>query len=113
MKFLVLRLKRWAQPELDRTMALLKKANDQLDRTLRENTALKNRNEELHVQVNKLQADNRDLHHELDLLKKANELQGDTIARMERYQKKLQDKYEHMFARVVQLEARLGIEPTT
>jgi hypothetical protein len=57
--------------------------------------------------VTRLEADNLSLHHQLDLLKKANELQGQTIDRMERHQKQLMDKYEHMFARVVQLEARL------
>ncbi len=113
MKFIVIRLKRWVQPELDRTVSLLRKANEQLDRTLRENTDLRNRNEALNVKVNGLVADNRDLHQQIALLKNTNELQGETIARMERYQKELQEKYEHMFARVVQLEARLNIEPST
>lgn len=111
MHFILIRLKRWVQPELDRTVALLRKANEQLDRTLAENTQLKNRNDALRVKVNKLEADNRDLHQQLSLLKQAKELQGETIARMERHQKELQEKYEHMFARVVQLETRLNLDP--
>ena len=103
------RIKRWVQPELDRTHALLKQANTQLDHALRENMSLKNRNEELNVQVHRLEADNRDLHHQLDLLRAANKLQAEAIDRMERHQRELQDKYDNMVARVMQLEAKLGI----
>ena len=102
----MLRVKRWIQPELDRAVALLRKANAQLERTLEENTQLKNRNEQLHVQVNRLMADTKELHHQLEMLRQANTMQGETIAKMEKYQKELMDKYEHMLTRVIMLEAR-------
>lgn len=108
-RIVILRLQRMVQPELDRTLRLLIKANTQLDHALRENTALKERNSSLSVQVNRLEADNKDLHHQIELLRQANELQGVVIARMERHQKELMDKADNLFARVVQLEAR--IEP--
>ena len=106
-QMILVRLKRWAQPELDRTLVLLKKANEQLERTLHENTILVNRNEELQVKVHRLESDSRDLHHQLDLLRKANELQGTIIDKLERHQRELTDKYEYMLGRVLQLEAKL------
>lgn len=106
-RIVILRLKRWAQPELDRTLGLLRQANAQLDRTLRENTTLRNRNEELNVQVNRLQADNKELHHQIDLLKQARDMQAQTIERMERSYRELREKHDYLYGRVVQLEARL------
>lgn len=111
MQWIVIRVKRWVQPELDRTRGLLKKANDQLDHALRDNTELRNRNEALKVQVNRLESDNRDLKQQLALLQKANELQAETIARMERRQKDLMDRVEHLVARVVRLETEAGRTP--
>lgn len=108
MQWIVIRVKRWVQPELDRTRGLLKKANDQLDHALRDNTELRNRNEALKVQVNRLESDNRDLKEKLGLLQKANELQAETIAKMERRQKELMDKVDHLVGRVITLEARDG-----
>ena len=103
---MLLRLKRWVQPELDRTLSLLRQANDQLGRTLKENTQLRMMNDELRSHVTRLEADNLTLHHQLDLLKKANELQGQTIDRMERHQRELIEKCDQLLVRVIQLEAR-------
>jgi predicted RNase H-like nuclease (RuvC/YqgF family) len=66
-------------------------------------------NDELHVQVSSLQTDNRELHQQMALLKQANDLQAEVMARMERQQKELQDKYDNMVARVMNLEAKLGL----
>lgn len=104
-------LKRWAEPELNSMRRLLKRAERQLDHALQENSVLKNRNEELNVAVNRLRADNGDLQRQLGLLKQANEMQAETIARMERHQRELQERMEHLLARVVRLEAELGRTP--
>lgn len=104
-------LVRWAEPELNSIRRLLKKAEHQLDHAMQENTMLKNRNEELNVAVNQLRQDNSDLQRQLELLKQANEMQGQTIDRMERHQREMQERMEHLLARVVRLEAELGRTP--
>lgn len=108
---LITRLKRWAQPELDRTLVLLRQANRQLDHALTENIQLKAQNERLTEQVQRLTIDNQELHRQMALLKQANDMQKATIERMERYQLELQNRLEHLIARVVQLELRLGDRP--
>ena len=104
-------IKRWVQPELDRTRSLLKMANIQLERVLADNMGLTNRNEELNVQVNGLKADNQDLHRQIQLLKQANEMQSNTIDRMEKRQRELMDKVEHLIGRVICLETAAGRTP--
>jgi DNA anti-recombination protein RmuC len=110
-RLITLRVQRWVQPELDRTVRLLKRANVMLDEALVQNTALKNRNEELSVQGHRLQADNRELHQQLELLKQANEMQARTIERMEKYQQELHTKVENLIARVIRLEVEAGRTP--
>jgi predicted nuclease with TOPRIM domain len=111
MGWLTLLIKRWVQPELDRTRDLLKKANGQLERVLKDNVGLQNRNEELNVQVNRLKADNQELHRQVELLKQANEMQSNTIDRMEKRQKELMERVESLIARVVNLEVAAGRTP--
>ncbi len=108
---LLTRLKRWVQPELDRTLVLLRQANRQLDHALTENIQLKAQNDLLTEQVDRLTVDNRELHRQMALLKQANDMQKVTIERMERYQLELQNRLEHLIARVVQLEVRQGGKP--
>lgn len=108
-------MKRWAEPELARTTRLLRTANTQLDSALKENMVLKNRNEELRVHINRLEADNRDLHAQLGRLQAANQLQGEVIARMEQNQKELlarlgqaEVEIRNLKDRVIQLDAEKG-----
>lgn len=111
MQWIVIQVKRWVQPELDRTRDLLKKANRQLDHALRDNTELRNRNEQLKVQVNRLESDNKDLKHNLALLKQANDMQAETIHRMEKRQKELMDRVYDLVGRVIVLETAAGRTP--
>ncbi|MBL8000408.1 MAG: hypothetical protein JNL05_00485 [Flavobacteriales bacterium] len=106
---LLLWLKQWAEPELRRSNRLLKQANDQLDHALRENTTLKNRNEELKRHVERLEIDNRELHNAMDRLREANRLQSETIDRMDKFQRELAGRIEYLVGRVVQLDAERGI----
>lgn len=96
------------QVALRRMKEALDEARATIDELKRNNTDLLNRNEKLNVQVNKLIADNQDLHRQVDLLKQSKELQGESIARMEKYQRELQEKYDNMVARVMHLEAKIG-----
>lgn len=96
------------QMALRRMTAALNEARQTIDQLSAKNTELQNRNSALQVDLHRLEADNRDLHQQLKLLQQANALQGESIARMEKYQRELQDKYDNMTARVMQLEAKLG-----
>jgi predicted nuclease with TOPRIM domain len=67
---------------------------------------LKQRLELLDIELAEEQKSNRELSARIDVLEATKNAQAQTIDRMERYQRELMEKYEHMFARVVQLEAR-------
>lgn len=94
---------------LRRMTEALNDARATIDKLKETNTRLQNHNGELSVQVHRLQADNRDLHQQLQLLQQAKEIQAQTLERMERYQRELQDKHDNMVARVMHLEAKLGM----
>jgi len=109
--FFTLVVMRWVEPQLRRTQRLLTQANTQLDKALKENLHLKNRNEELARHVERLEGDNRDLHRSIDVLRQANKVQSEMMDRMERQQKDLMDRVERLTARVMQLEVERGNTP--
>lgn len=96
------------QLALRRMRSALDEARTTIDELKQTNTKLLNRNSELSVLVHRLEADNRELHQQLALLKQAKEMQAASLDRMEKYQRDLQDKYDNMVARVMQLEAKIG-----
>jgi predicted nuclease with TOPRIM domain len=102
---------RWVEPQLRRTQRLLTQANVQLDKALKENLHLKNRNEELARHVERLESDNGELHRAIKTLREANKVQVEMMDRMERSQKDLMDRVERLVGRVMQLEVQLGNTP--
>lgn len=114
-QWIILRIKIWVQPELDRTRGLLRQANIALDKALRENTHLKNRNDELNTKVNGLESDVRDLQRDLEREKQSKSTQQEVIARMEQNQERMDKalaKAEAMIdslkERVIKLDAERG-----
>lgn len=115
-QWIILRVKTWVQPELDRTRGLLRQANVALDKALRENMNLKNRNEQLNTRVNELESGMRDLRRELDRERETTQMQAEVIARMESAQQRLEqamgkaeEKMAYMTDRIMKLEIDLRI----
>lgn len=109
--FITLLIMRWTEPQLRRTQRFLAQANVQLDKALKENLHLKNRNEELARHVERLEYDNGELHRAIKTLREANKLQGEMMDRMERQQKDLMDRVERLTAQVIRLDVQLGNTP--
>jgi hypothetical protein len=104
-------LRRWAEPELQRTSRLLRQANTQLDHVLRENIRLSDLCDEQNNTLLSLQSDNRELKSHIQRLELGNKHQLEVMAAMERRVKDMELKYEHMMGQVFRLQAESGVKP--
>ena len=75
------------------------------------NIRLKSRNDELARQLEVLEQDNKDLHRQIDILRRANDHQLEVINRMELNQRTQNERIENLIGRVMELEVRLGNTP--
>jgi hypothetical protein len=99
----------WVEPELKRTTRLLRMANTQLDHALRENIRLADLSAKQAQDIVTLQSDNRELKAHIQRIEAGNTHQLDLIGRMERRLKEMEQKYEYMIGRVMQLQAERGL----
>ena len=92
----------------------LKDENERAQRTIADLRKIENSlsalNSDLVLKVNSLFDDNRKLKAAMDTLRQVNELQSQTIDRMDKYQREQAGKIEWLVGRVIQLDAERGID---
>gem|GEM_PF-6948075 len=104
---MVIKIKRWVQPELDkalRTVAIMRK---QLDKASVENLELKNRNEKLSRKVEHLEITVNDLQRALAREEQRTQTQLELIERMEQKQGEMMKTIARFDAMVDGLKGRL------
>lgn len=99
---------RLAEPELRRTMRLLRMANDQLALVTRENIRLTDLCDEQNNTLASLQSDNRELKAHIQRLEQGNAHQVTVMATMERRMMDIESKYERLLGLYFQLQAQTG-----
>jgi chromosome segregation ATPase len=116
--WILLRIKRWVQPELERALDTLAQVRRQLDKASAENLQLKNRNEVLSRKVEHLETEVGDLQRALARDEQRTNNQVELIARLEQKQAemlrtmaKAEAMVDALKDRVLKLEAERGNLP--
>lgn len=108
-RIVILRVKRWVQPELDRTMNLLKDVRQQLEKTSHENRRLNRENATLRQQVTSLESDVQELRKALRREEEKTATMQDMLARMEQQQQQQMRELNKATAIIESLSDRIYV----